>query len=128
MGLLDIAGSLLGGGQEGQGGMMGMVTGLLKEQGGLQGLLGKLQEGGLGEQAASWVGKGENLPVSGAQIQALLGSDLIRGLAAKAGVGGEEAAGGLAGLLPQVVDKLTPDGQVPAGELDLMGVLKGLLG
>ena len=127
MGLMDLAGSLLGGGSNQQG-VMGMVTGLIQQQGGLQGLLGKLNESGLGEQAASWVGRGQNLPISADQIQALLGSDALRNLAAQSGLGQDEAAGGLANLLPQVVDKLTPDGQVPQDEPDLMSTLKGLLG
>jgi uncharacterized protein YidB (DUF937 family) len=124
---MDLAGSLLGG-QGSQSGMMGMVMGLLQQQGGLQGLLGKLNDSGLGEHAASWVGRGQNLPISADQIQALLGSDALKSLASQAGMGHEEAAGGLAQLLPQVVDKLTPEGQVPQGEPDLMGTLKGLLG
>lgn len=128
MGLMDLAGSLLGGGSNQQGGMMGMVAGLIQQQGGLQGLLGKLNESGMGEQAASWVGRGQNLPISADQIQALLGSDTLKSLASQAGIGHQEAAGGLANLLPQVVDKLTPDGQVPQGEPDLMSTLKGLLG
>lgn len=128
MGLMDLAGSLLGGGSNPQGGMMGMVAGLIQQQGGLQGLLGKLNESGLGEQAASWVGRGQNLPISADQIQALLGSDTLKSLASQAGLGHQEAAGGLASLLPQVVDKLTPEGQVPQGEPDLLSTLKGLLG
>jgi uncharacterized protein YidB (DUF937 family) len=128
MGLMDLAGSLLGGGQDQQGGLMGMVTGLIQQQGGLQGLLGRLNESGLGEQAASWVGRGENLPIGADQIRALLGNEALQSLASKAGLGHEEAASGLAALLPQVVDKLTPNGQVPQGEPDLLGTLKGLLG
>lgn len=126
MGLMDLAGSFLGGGQSPQGGMMGLVMGLIQQQGGLQGLLGKLNDSGLGAQAASWVSRGQNLPISAEQIQALLGGGQLQALASQADLDHQEAAGGLANLLPQVVDKLTPDGQVPEGELDLGGILKGL--
>lgn len=128
MGLMDLAGSLLGGGQQKPGGMMGVVMALIQQMGGVQGLIGKLQSSGLGDQVASWVGKGQNLPISAEQITQFLGSDKLQALASQAGVGQQEAASGLAGLLPQVIDKLTPDGQVPSGEPDLLGSLKGLLG
>ena len=130
MGLMDLAGALQGGGKGGsQNGMMDVVQNLLQEQGGLPGLLAKLQASGLGDQAASWIGKGENLPIGGDQIQALLGSDKLQAIAGQLGLGTGEAAGGLANLLPQVVDKLTPEGSIPEGNpADLLGSLKGLLG
>jgi uncharacterized protein YidB (DUF937 family) len=129
MGLMDIAGSMLGGGGQSQGnGLMGVVMGLVNEHGGLQGLLGKLQESGLGEQAKSWVSTGQNLPVGANQIQSLLGSDKLRALAGQLGLGQQETAGGLAEMLPQVIDRLTPNGQIPEGGTDLMGMLKGFLG
>lgn len=127
MGLLDLAGSLLGGGNNQQGGMMNLVMGLIQQQGGLEGLLGKLQQSGLGTEAASWVGTGENMPINADQITNLLGSDQLKNLAAQMGLGHEEAAGGLANLLPQVVNHLTPDGQVPSGDMDFGGLLKGLM-
>ena len=91
--------------------------------------IAKLQASGLGDQAASWIGKGENLPIGGDQIEALLGSDKLQAIAGQLGLGTGEAAGGLANLLPQVVDKLTPEGSIPEGNpADLLGSLKGLLG
>lgn len=128
MGLMDLAGSILGGGGQSQGGLMGTIMALVNEHGGLQGLLGKLQEGGLGEQAKSWVGTGQNLPVDADQIQGLLGREKLEALADQLGMGHQEAAGGLANLLPQVVDKLTPNGHVPEEGADLGSMLKGFLG
>ncbi len=61
----------------------------------------------------SWVGKGENLPISAEQLQAVLGSSFVQGLAEKFGINTADVAGSLAGMLPQVIDKLTPDGEVP---------------
>lgn len=128
MGLMDLAGSLLGGASGGRNDMAGLVMALLEQQGGLEGLLGRMREGGLGDLASSWVGTGQNLPLNVEQLQSLLGNDTLQNLAAQAGLGRQEAAGGLAELLPQVVDRLTPQGQVPEGEPDLLGTLKGLLG
>lgn len=118
MGLLDqIAGSVLG--QSGdtdadsQNGMLGTIMGLINQQeGGLSGLVSAFQSGGLGEIVNSWVSRGENLPVSAEQIQAVLGSEQISGIASKLGIDPASAASGLAQLLPLVVDKLTPDGSV----------------
>ena len=64
---------------------------------------------------ASWIGTGANAPVSGEQIKDALGSDTVTQIAEKAGVAPDAALGGLAALLPQLVDKLTPDGKVPEG-------------
>jgi uncharacterized protein YidB (DUF937 family) len=135
MGLLDqLAGQVLGslgGGQgahAGMGGLGGMQGSLLQavielvqnSDGGLNGLLAKLSQGGLAQQAVSWVSTGQNLPVSAEQIGAALGGGHIEDLAAQLGMPAEQVAGGVAELLPQVVDHLTPDGQVP-GSNDLLG-------
>jgi uncharacterized protein YidB (DUF937 family) len=130
MGLLDMVGGLLGQGGQTQGNnpLMGAVMGLIQNHpGGLQGLLGQFQEKGLGDQVASWIGTGENQPIAGNQIQAALGSDQLQQLAGQLGVSHDEAASGLAGLLPQVVDKLSPEGSLPEGG-NVMNLLKGLLG
>ena len=129
MGLFD---SVLGaiqtqaGATGGQGDMMGTVMALVNEHGGLAGLVQKLSAGGLGEQVASWVGTGSNLPVTAEQIQAALGSPALQGIAARLGIDPAAAASGLAALLPQAVDTLTPGGQLPSG--DIGQALAGLFG
>jgi len=125
MGLLD---GLLGGGAEGAGGeAMSAIGGLLQNhEGGLGGLVGAFEQGGLGEVAKSWVGTGENLPISADQIQSVLGSGMVAQFAQKLGIDPQQAAAQLAQILPQVVDQLTPGGQVPAGGLG--GMLGGLMG
>ena len=131
MGLLDsIAGSL---GGQGQNPVLSLVTGLISNQdgGALAGLLQQFQAGGLGHLADSWVGTGQNLPVSGDQIQSVLGSEQVQQMAAKAGIAPEALSGQLAQLLPQLIDKITPDGKIPdQGTLQqgLGGLLQGLLG
>ena len=130
MGLLDMVGGLLGqGGQEqGNNPLMGAVMGLIQNHpGGIQGLLAQFQEKGLGDQVASWIGTGANQPISAEHIQTALGSDQLQQLAGQLGVSHDEAASGLAGLLPQVVDKLSPEGNLPEGG-NVISLLKGFLG
>ena len=119
MGLLDgllgsVLGKALGGGQQGNM-LMELATGLLTnpQSGGLSGLLDKFKAAGLGDQAASWVSTGENIPVSGDQIHNALGGDFIQQIASKLDVDATQTSGSLAQLLPQLIDKLTPDGAVP---------------
>ncbi|HEY5995384.1 MAG TPA: YidB family protein, partial [Candidatus Deferrimicrobiaceae bacterium] len=81
-----------------------------------------LKDRGLGDIVSSWVGTGQNLPISAEQLQGGLGANLIGQLAAKAGISGEEASAKLAELLPSLVDKLTPDGQLPESGLLQQGL------
>jgi uncharacterized protein YidB (DUF937 family) len=129
MGLLDqLAGQLTGsqGAQNqdpgSQSNLLGGVMNLINNAGGLQGILQQLQSGGIRDQVASWVGTGENLPVSGNQITNALGAENITQIAQQAGVEPRQAASGLAQVLPQIIDKLTPDGQVPQNDLLAQGL------
>ena len=99
--------------------------------GGLGGLLSRFQGAGLGDAVASWVGTGANQPVSADQIKSALGDGPLRTLADNAGLDEETAASHLSSLLPQLVDKLTPNGQVPASgvhEGGIAGALESLSG
>jgi uncharacterized protein YidB (DUF937 family) len=135
MGLLDsVLGSVLGGGQQ-QGGALGallpVITGMLSndgQHGGLGGLMEKFQQAGMGDQVASWVGKGENLPISADQLSQVLGSGAIGDIASKLGMSQGDAGGALAQMLPGIIDQLTPDGQAPTGGLGNAGDLMGMLG
>ncbi len=134
MGLLDaVAGAISGaaGGNAGGGNaLMNIAMQLISNpnSGGLQGLVKSFQEGGLKEQVASWVGTGANLPISGDQIKSVLGGKLGP-IASQLGLSEGDAATNLANLLPGVVDKLTPNGQIPDGDLMAQGMnlLKGKL-
>ncbi len=138
MGLLDeLLGSAAGGGQGGPGGMdmpqlMAVVAQLLQQSGGLEGLLAKLQAGGLGEAAQSWVGTGANQPVSPDALGSALGPDLMGTLGGLLGGNGSQASSVLAQVLPGLVDQLTPQGRVPAeggaGGIDPMSALGSLMG
>jgi uncharacterized protein YidB (DUF937 family) len=90
--------------------------------GGLAGLIEKFQNGGLGDIASSWVGKGDNQPVSGEQMLRTLGNDKIREIAASLGISNTEAADGLASALPRLIDRLTPDGVIPEDSILKQGL------
>jgi uncharacterized protein YidB (DUF937 family) len=123
---IDLGGilkSLQGGGG---GDLLGGLQALLGKAGGLQGLLAQLEKSGLDDQVKSWIGTGANKQVSAQQIQDALGDDELAAVADKAGVSKEEAASGIADKLPELVDKLSPDGKLPdLGPLD--DILKGFL-
>lgn len=132
--LLGAATQALGGGQSQQGGGVDwtqLILGLLANQGGgqggggLGGILAQLQAGGLGEQLQSWISTGANLPVSGEQLGSALGGDVLGKLAEQAGVSHGEAGSMLSQMLPQIIDKLSPQGQLPQGDQlgDLLGSL-----
>jgi uncharacterized protein YidB (DUF937 family) len=118
-GQADLLGALIGmlgqGGGAG-GGMGGGLGGLGAGLGGLAGLVQKFQQAGLGEAVGSWIGTGHNLPVSAEQISSVLGSDTVARLAEQAGLGHGDVAHQLSQMLPQLVDKLTPNGQLPQGD------------
>jgi uncharacterized protein YidB (DUF937 family) len=109
-------------------GLLESVIGMISDPstGGLSGLIDKISAGGLGDQVASWIGTGNNLPITAEQIQQVLGSSFVQGLAAKMGINTADAAGSLANILPQIVDKLTPEGQVPGDNHLLEAGLAGL--
>jgi len=92
--------------------LMGILGGLLAQSGGLQGLAGKFAQSGQGNAFQSWVGMGENQPISSDQIQQVLGSDQVKAIAARMGVDPTQASTFLAEYLPKIVDKLTPAGKI----------------
>jgi len=102
-----------------QGAMLGAAMSVLGG-GGLGSLLGKFQSAGLGSKFDSFVGAGANEKLSGRQVRAALGDDDIARIANEAGVSPRQAKNSLAKLLPQAVDKMTPDGQIPEpGSVDV---------
>ena len=140
MGLLDsligAAGQALGG-QGGQAGGLNIgsiVGGLMTQFGGqggagLGGLLQQLQASGLGDQVQSWIGQGANMPVSADQITAALGGagGTLGQLAQHLGQSHADTAGHLAQALPELVNHLTPNGQMPGADMltQLLGSLTG---
>jgi uncharacterized protein YidB (DUF937 family) len=134
MGLLDemvkgLAGKFLGG--KSQNPLLDIAMNLITnpQTGGLTGLVEMFNNKGLGNAMSSWISTGENQPVSGQQIQHVLGSEQIQQIAQKIGIQQGDVTSGLASLLPQIIDKLTPSGQLPeGGSMDQsLGMIKKLL-
>jgi uncharacterized protein YidB (DUF937 family) len=134
MGLLDsVLGAVLGGGKPqaapsgGNDVLMGVLGALINSQGGVQGILDKFTKAGHGDAASSWVGTGDNHEVSGDQVTGVLGGDAIGAAAAKMGIDPSMASGILAKILPSVLDKMTPNGQVDHHSQNVEGGLASLL-
>lgn len=127
MGLFDeISGGLtkklFGGGDQNK--LLESVLGMINDPdtGGLSGLMQRFKDKGLGDVIGSWVSTRANLPVTADQLKEALGSDQLQQIATHAGVSQEEASNGLAGLLPEIVDKLTPDGHIPESDMLAKGL------
>ena len=132
MGMLDgllgnALGGLLGSGSQQQSPLMRIALQLLQQNGGIEGLLDKFRQGGYADQAASWQSTGENLPISGNALQEVLGSGAVGQIAQQLGMSHGDAAGGLAQVLPQLIDKFTPDGQIPANDNDMVAQALAML-
>lgn len=93
--------------------------------GGLAGLQNMFQQGGLGNIISSWIGTGQNLPVSGSQLQNVLHGGALQQAAQQAGMDPSQLTGMMSNLLPHLVDKLTPNGQLPDASA-LQKMLQGL--
>jgi len=132
MGLLDgLLGGLLGGSSDPQqrsGGFGGMGTAaviaivlqLLQRNGGLGGLLQRMQQAGAGTHGQSWVGTGQNMPISPDMLSQIFGRGQIDDVARELGVSHDEAASTVAQALPDVVNHMTPSGAIPDDGDDLV--------
>lgn len=105
---------------------LSLAIGLLNQFGGLQGLMAKFQDAGIGSMVSSWISTGPNPPISAAQVKQVLGDDLPR-VAEQAGTDTNSAAIGIAQVLPSLIDQLTPNGEPVQGDALRQG-LKALLG
>jgi uncharacterized protein YidB (DUF937 family) len=106
--------------------LLPVVMQFINSKGGIQGVLGMFDKGGAASQAQSWVAEGENAQVSPEQVAAALGPD-VDAIAQQAGVPPEEAASGIAAVLPKVIDTLTPGGNVPSAG-DVSSIISSVLG
>jgi uncharacterized protein YidB (DUF937 family) len=131
MGLLDEVLSIAGMGNAAQSqqhsGILNMLLSYISspQVGGLGGLQQMFQQKGLGNLMSSWIGNGQNLPISADQLQSVLHGSTLQNMASQSGMNTGQVSSLLSQMLPHLVDKLTPNGQVPdAGALSQM--LKGL--
>lgn len=130
MGLLDTAFDMLG---DNQFPLLDSRTRLLQaalslvanngQAGGLHGLVERFQEAGLGPIILSWIGDGPRLAVSGEQLQQVLGEGHLQQIAEETGYAEPEVAQRLSGMLPDLIDQLTPEGRIPRGGVGNMSVL-----
>jgi uncharacterized protein YidB (DUF937 family) len=137
MGLLDgllgsVMGGMMGGGSSAQGAqggnpMIQMALQMLQQNGGIEGLLAKFQQAGMGQQAQSWIGTGQNMPISADALSQIFGHGQLSQIAQQMGISPEEAAGGLSQALPHVVDQMTPGGDIPDGHNDLVAQALAIL-
>ncbi|WGE80588.1 YidB family protein [Actinobacillus equuli subsp. haemolyticus] len=110
----SIASSVLSGGNGNQSTALQLIQALLQSQGGVEGIIAKLQQGGLDDLLKTWISADEeNAPVSGEQIANVFGQENLQAAAQEAGVEEKDASDLLAEFLPKIVDTLTPDGQLP---------------
>ena len=93
--------------------MVSVVSSILEQHGGVQGVVDEFEKKGLGPMVKSWVSTGPNQPISPADVHRTLGPELLQQLSQKSGVPVEQLAEQLAHVLPQAVDKLTPEGTIP---------------
>jgi uncharacterized protein YidB (DUF937 family) len=126
-GINDAVGGLVSGGSAEVQKLLGPLTEMIESSGGLNGLIEKLKSSGLGDQVSSWVGTGENAKIDPTKLTQALGTEQIAALAQKAGVTVEQAQQGITDLLPGVIDKLSPAGQLPGADqaADLLKKLPG---
>ena len=114
MGLMDQLMSAVKGGDASK--VKAGIERLVGEQGGLSALKSKFEASGFGDKVQSWIGKGDNEPVSKDEVKSALGED-VRRISAESGASEDEVASGLANVLPDAVDRATPEGRLPeAGE------------
>jgi len=132
MGILDglmgnMLGGVLGGAGQQQNPLLQAAVQFLQQNGGVGGVLDKFRQGGFADHADSWQSTGQNMPISGSALQEVLGSGAIGQIARQLGLSHGDAAGGLAQMLPQLIDQFTPNGQLPDNHNDMVEQALALL-
>jgi uncharacterized protein YidB (DUF937 family) len=122
MGLLDaILGNLMSGPKGSQQrALIAVVLQMLQQSGGLQGLMRQMQKSGYGNQVQSWIGTGQNMPITPDVLAEILGQGRMSEMAQQLGMSKEDVAGRLSQALPDVVDRMTPQGRIPDDQDELV--------
>ncbi|MEO8755632.1 MAG: YidB family protein [Casimicrobiaceae bacterium] len=134
MGLLDgLLDNLMGrmpagnAGTQGGNSLIQIALQMLQQNGGIQGVLAKMQQAGYGQQAQSWIGTGANQSISPDVMSQIFGQGQLNEIAQRLGMSRQEAAGGLAQALPEVVDGMTPNGHVADDHIDIVAQALAML-
>jgi len=133
MGILDgLIGNAInslgaGGAPQAQSPLLQAALQILEQNGGISGIIERFRQAGFAEQADSWVATGANQPIDSGAIQQALGSGPLGDIASRLGMSGDAAAGGLASVLPQLIDQLTPRGEIPGNQNDVVAQALALL-
>lgn len=128
MGLFDsLASNMLGklGGEKGA--IAQVAIDLFNQNGGLAGVLQKFRTAGFDDEVASWISKGSNLPITAEQIVQALGSHTIQQAASKLNMNAQDISAKIAEYLPQVIDRMTPDGQLPREPINVLAALMSMM-
>jgi len=116
----SILGSLAGDNQQQTGNLLAAAMSMLQQSGGLGGVLEMLRTSGLGAHADSWVGTGANMAVSGDQLHQVFGESALGSVASRLGMPQGQASTAMAQILPELINQLTPNGQIPDNAGDLI--------
>jgi uncharacterized protein YidB (DUF937 family) len=116
----SILGSLAGGNQQQTGRLLAAAMTMLQQNGGLGGVLEMFRSSGLGAQADSWLGTGANMAVSGDQLHQVFGGSTLGNFASQLGMPQGQASSAMAQVLPELINQLTPRGQIPDNAGDLI--------
>jgi len=110
----------LGGGQGRGANLLTAAMSLLQQNGGLNAVLDSFRQNGMAQHADSWVSTGPNVGISGDQLQQVLGSSSIGDIASQLNMSHGQASSALAQVLPELINQLTPSGQLPNNHADLI--------
>jgi uncharacterized protein YidB (DUF937 family) len=119
--------SLGSGNQAQSGNLLSVAMSMLQQNGGLTGVLDMFRQKGMGQHADSWVGTGANMPVSGDQIQQVFGDSSMASAASQLGQSPSQTSSLMAQLLPELINHLTPQGQIPQDHEDIISRALGML-
>jgi uncharacterized protein YidB (DUF937 family) len=122
--LLNTLGS---GNQSQSSNLLGAAMSMLQQNGGLTGVLGMFRQNGMAQHADSWVGTGANMPITGDQVQQVFGDSSMSSVASQLGQSPGRASSLMAQLLPELINHLTPQGQIPGDHEDIISNALGML-
>jgi uncharacterized protein YidB (DUF937 family) len=115
-----ILSGLASGNQSQSGNLLAAAMSMLQQNGGLANVLEMFRGSGMGQQADSWVGTGANMALSGDQLQQVLGGSAVSNIASQLGMSNGQASSAMAQILPELVNQLTPGGQLPDDSTDIL--------